>query len=221
MFLFYSGFALFAPMLMIRRVFLDRHIRFLVVGVLILAAGMAIEIYLLPHYVAPFAAAFYAIGLQAMRHLRLWKPERKPVGLALARACVAVCVLLAGLRLFAAPLHIAPSEWPPSGWNFEWWGPQHFGVARAQIEARLDRLPGNQLVIVRYSPTHDPFDEWVYNAVDIDASKIVWARDMDPADNLQLMGYYRGRTVWLLEPDAIPVRIAPYPVPRQAAGAAH
>jgi len=221
MFLFYSGFALFAPMLMIRRVFLDRHIRFLVVGVLILAAGMAIEIYLLPHYVAPFAAAFYAIGLQAMRHLRLWKPERKPVGLALARACVAACVLLAGLRLFAAPLHIAPSEWPPSGWNFEWWGPQHFGVQRAQIEARLDRLHGGQLVIVRYAPTHDPFDEWVYNAADIDASKIVWARDKDPADNLQLMGYYRSRTVWLLEPDAIPVRIAPYPVPRQAAGAAH
>ena len=39
--------------LMIRRVFLDRRIRFLVLCVLVIAAGMTIEIYLLPHYVAP------------------------------------------------------------------------------------------------------------------------------------------------------------------------
>ena len=58
----------------------------------------------LPHYVAPFTAAFYAIGLQAMRHLRLWKPEGKPVGLAMVRFAVTVCVLLAGVRVFAAPL---------------------------------------------------------------------------------------------------------------------
>ena len=70
---------------MVRRVFLDRRLRFLIVCVLVLAAGMAIEIYLLPHYVAPLTAAFYAIGLQMMRHLRLWKPEGKPVGLTLVR----------------------------------------------------------------------------------------------------------------------------------------
>jgi hypothetical protein len=206
---------------MVRRVFLDRRIRFLVIGVLILAAGMAIEIFLLPHYVAPFTAAFYAIGLQAMRHLRLWKPERKPVGLALVRLTVTVCVVLAGLRVFAEPLHIAPPEWAPSNWNFTWFGPQHFGVERAEIAARLDRLPGGQLVIVRYSAKHYPLDEWVYNCADIDDSKIVWARDMDSADNLKLIEYYRDRKVWLAEPDAIPARIVPYPMPEQAAGPAH
>ena len=76
-FLFFSGFALLFPLLMVRRVFLDRRIRFLVVSALVLAAGMVIEIYLLPHYAAPFTAAFYAIGLQMMRHLRVWKPEGK------------------------------------------------------------------------------------------------------------------------------------------------
>ncbi len=78
------------------------------VSVLILAAGMSIEIYFLPHYVAPFTAAFYAIGLQMMRHLRLWKPEGKPAGLAMVRFTVTVCVLMACLRIFAEPLHIAP-----------------------------------------------------------------------------------------------------------------
>ncbi len=221
MFLFYSGFALAIPLIMMRRVFLDRRIRFLVIVVLVWAAGMAIEIYLLPHYVAPFTAAFYAIGLQAMRHLRLWKPERKPVGLALVRLTVTVCVLLAGLRVFAAPLHIAPSEWPASNWNWVWWGPQHYGVERAAIEARLDRLPGGQLVIVRYSAKHNPLDEWVYNSADINSSKVVWARYMDATDNLKLIHHYHNRKVWLIEPDAIPARILPYPMPKETAAAAH
>jgi hypothetical protein len=218
MFLFYSGFALFPFLLMVRRVFLDRRMRFLLVAVFILAAGMAIEIYLLPHYVAPFAAAFYAIGLQAMRHLRLWKPEGKPVGLALVRFVVMGCVLLAGLRVFAQPLHIAPPEWPASNWNFTWYGPEHFGVERAQIEAWLEQQPGKQLVIVRYYGNHYPFDEWVYNHADIDGSKVVWARETDAADNLELIHYYGSRKVWLVEPDTIPVRVSPYPMTEQTIG---
>ncbi len=96
--LFYAGTTLFLPLVMIRRVFLDRRTRFLVVSLLILMAGMVIEIYLLPHYVAPFTVVFYAIGLQAMRHLRVWKPERKPVGNALQRMAVAVVLMLGCLR---------------------------------------------------------------------------------------------------------------------------
>ncbi len=219
-FLFYACFALLPPLIMVRRIFLDRRIRFLVVSVLILAAGMAIEIYMLPHYVAPFTAAFYAIGLQAMRHMRFWKPEGKPMGLALVRLTVLVCVLMAGLRIVATPLHFGPNEFPPSNWNLTWYGPDHFGVERAQIEAMLNRLPGGQLVIVRYRPDHNPMDEWVYNRADIDGSKVVWARDMDAADNLQLIHYYGNRNVWLVEPDLMPARITPYPATEQNASSA-
>lgn len=210
-FLFFSGFALFPAMLMVRHIFRDRRIRFLVVSVLVLAAGMAIEIYLLPHYVAPFTAAFYAIGLQMMRHLRHWKPEKKPVGLALARYMVAICVVMAGLRVAAAPLHLEQSEWPPSNWNLTWSGPGHFGTERAQMEAWLEDRPGKQLVIVRYWGNHALLNEWVYNAADIDGSKVIWARDGDPAGNGELIRYYRDRNVWLAEPDANPARVLPYP----------
>lgn len=219
--LFYSGFTLLIPLFMVRRVFLDRRIRFLVVCVLVLAAGMVIEIYLLPHYLAPFTGAFYAIGLQAMRHLRLWKPEGKAVGLTLTRLTVTMCVLMAGLRLFARPLKIAAPEWPASNWNFTWFGPEHFGVERARIESELEKLPGDQLVLVRYGSDHNSFEEWVYNAPDIDGSKVVWAREMDSKDNRELIHYYAGRKVWLVEPDAIPARISPYPVPDQGQAGAH
>jgi hypothetical protein len=210
MFLFYAGFALAIPLLMVHHVFLDRRIRFLVVIVLILAAGMAIEIYLLPHYVAAFAGAFYVIGLQAMRHLRQWRPEKKPVGLALARFTVTICVVMACVRVVAEPLGLAPPEWPASNWNFTWYGPQQFGVERASMESWLARKLEKQLVIVRYDGTHNPFDEWVYNGADIDGSKVVWAREMDAADNLELIHYYGDRQVWLIEPDAVPARIRPY-----------
>ena len=99
-FLFYAGFTLLPPLLMVRRVFLDRRIRFPVVCVLVLACGMVIEIYLLPHYVALFTGAFYAIGLQAMRHLRLWRPEGRPMGLALVRLHVFLCVCIGGFAAF-------------------------------------------------------------------------------------------------------------------------
>jgi hypothetical protein len=216
-FLFYAGFALFPPLFMVRRIFLDRRIRFLVVCVLVLAGGMVIEIYLLPHYVAPFTAAFYAIGLQAMRHLRFWKPEAKPMGLALVRLTVVVCVLMAGIRVIASPLHFGPNEFPPSDWNESWFGPGHFGTERAQIEDRLGQLPGGQLAIVHYSPGHNPEDEWVYNRADIDGSKVVWARDADAADNLELIRYYQNREVWLVEPDLTPARVSPYAMPERAA----
>jgi hypothetical protein len=216
--IFYAGSTLLLPLIMIRRVFLDRRMRFLIVSLLILMAGMVIEIYLLPHYVAPFTVVFYAIGLEAMRHLRVWKPEGKPVGTAQVRMAVVVVLMLGGLRIIARPLGLAPSEFPPSNWNFTWYGPEVYGADRAQVESRLTALSGPQLAIVRYQPDHQVLDEWVYNHPDIDASKVVWARELDPDDNKRLIDYYRNRAVWLVEPDSSPVAVSPYPV--QVAGSA-
>ncbi len=211
-FLFYSNFALLLPLIMVHRVFLDRRIRFLVVCVYVLMAGMVIEVFLLPHYLAPFVGAFYVIGLQAMRHLRFFKPEGRAMGLALVRLTVSLCVVMACIRVFAGPLGIAPKEWPASNWNFTWIGPAHYGEEREQLKRSLGQLPGGQLAIVRYYPKHNPFDEWVYNDSDIDDSKVVWARDADATDNLELLRYYRERKVWLVEPDANPLRVSPYPL---------
>jgi hypothetical protein len=78
--MFFGGIAFLPIAFMLPRVLGDRRIRFLVICVLVLMAGMAIEIFLLPHYLAPFTAALYAIGLQAMRHMRVWKPGKQPAG---------------------------------------------------------------------------------------------------------------------------------------------
>lgn len=78
------------------------------------------------------------------------------------------------------------------------------------VEDSLEQKPGGQLAIVRYSPDHQPLDEWVYNDADIDRSKVIWARDMGAAENEELIRYYKDRTVWLVQPDTNPVSVTPY-----------
>jgi hypothetical protein len=79
---------------------------------------------------------------------------------------------------------------------------------RAAINRRLAEAPGRQLVLVRYFSTHN-YHEWIHNVADIDNARVIWA--LDSGANDELKRRYPGRTVWLMEPDAIPPRLAPYP----------
>jgi hypothetical protein len=216
---FFAGVAFLPLVFMVRRVLLDHRVRFLVLCVAVLMAGMAVEIYLIPHYMAPFTAAIYALGLQAMRHLRVWRPEGNPAGLMMTRMMILLCCAMALVRIGAEPLKLAPRQWPPSQWIWLWYGPGNFGKERASIEHGLEQEPGKHLVLVRYSAQHIPSNEWVYNAASIDDSKVIWAREMDAKNNLELIRYYPDRKVWLVEPDRDPVTVSAYPA--QAAAVAH
>jgi len=202
---FFYGTALFAPLVTLPWVVRDRRVRFLVVAGGVYALGLCVNAWLFPHYLAPFACALYVFLLQAMRHLRAWRPNRQPYGLAIVRIIPILCLLLAGVRLFAAPLGIAIHRWPTM-----WYGTEPLGLARARVLSELERYPGWQLAIVRYSATHSVFDEWVYNAADVDRSKVVWAREMDGPNNADLLKYFGDRRVWLVEPDLTPPKISPY-----------
>ena len=185
----------------------DRSVRFLTAVGIVLAIGLGIETFFIPHYLAPATALIYAILLQSMRHLRL----RGPSGLFLVRAIPTVCVLLAVVRICAQPLHIElPSALHQAG-DWSGGGPIHRS-SRARVAAELESQPGPQLAIVRYVPNH-LYPEWVSNAADIDQSKLIWAREMDPASNRELLNYYKNRKAWLVEPDRNPPRIVPYPDP--------
>jgi hypothetical protein len=81
---------------------------------------------------------------------------------------------------------------------------------RARLEAQLKEQEGSHLVIVRYSPKHDPRNEWVYNKADIDSSRVVWAREMSAEQNVRLIRYFKDRRVWLVKPDDKPAELTPY-----------
>jgi hypothetical protein len=203
---FFFGIALLPPLIMLPRVLRDRRLRFLVAAGVLFGLGLCVNAWLFPHYVAPFTCALYAILLQAMRHLRAWRPGGQPLGLAVVRAVPVVCLILLGFRLWSEPLNLSIPRWPTM-----WYGTEPLGLPRARVLAELERYSGPQLAIVKYAPDHVPFEDWVYNRADIDKSRVVWAREMDTGDNLGLLWYFRGRRAWLVEPDSNPPKISPYP----------
>jgi len=81
---------------------------------------------------------------------------------------------------------------------------------RQEFERYLSQGHTQHLVIVHYLPHHDVRNEWVYNSADIDHSTVVWARDMGPKKNLELIDYFLHRKVWIVEPDKSPPDLLPY-----------
>jgi hypothetical protein len=170
---------------------------------LIPAAGVGALAFNMAHYFAPAVAAFYVLLIQSMRlaHERLW--VRRGVGRAIVRYFALVAVAMACV----VPFHVHDKFLFGASWYY--WFPPIPG--RADVIRQLQTTPGSDLVIVRYKPGHDSFQEWVYNEADIDAAGIVWAREMEPDENRKLISYFRGREIWLLEADERPPRLVRNP----------
>ena len=68
-------------------------------------------------------------------------------------------------------------------------------------------MGGRHLVFIHYALGHNIHDEWVYNAADIDSSRVVFAQELDPAADRELMHYFKDRQAWVIQPDVpgIPV----------------
>jgi hypothetical protein len=81
---------------------------------------------------------------------------------------------------------------------------------RKPVEKQLAGLPGEHLVLVRYSADHNSGEEYVYNEADIDHAKTVWAREIPGMDLSPLLNYFKNRDVWLYEPDVDDASVAPY-----------
>ncbi len=207
--MFFLGPALTVPLLflpqMVKR---DRQMRVLMIiggGTLI---AIAADAWFYTHYLAPIAGLLFAVVVQGIRHLRVW---RRRQGLLLARAIPVICVVMIAVRLVAQPLGL---QFPPA-WPMTWYHTPEGNVARARVLTRLSAMDGKQLAIVRYGPDHNAvMNEWVYNRADIDGAKVVWAREMDAADNRELLEYFHDRHAWLVEADETPPKLSAYPAPR-------
>jgi hypothetical protein len=196
---FFIGPVLTLPLLASAWTWRSRRTRVL----LFLAASMVLASsvvpFFVPHYIAPATVVIYALILQGMRTFSRSFPR-------VVRAIPLVCVLMVGVRLALAAASIPLEAAWPMTWARLW--PEPLG--RETIAAELRTKGGRQLVFVRYD--HYTGSEYVYNDADIDASPIVWARDMGPEKNAELLHYYRSRKAWLLDVAATPV-LTPYPNP--------
>ena len=190
---FYLGPVLLLPLLLLFRVVRDRRVRpLLLCGAAVLAGILVVE-YVHVHYIAPVTAVFIAVVMQCLRHVGTFRPGGFPAGRLAALALMGASLLFNGAQ-----------AWALRGWHQSAWPAE-----RERMRQELVRAGGKHLIVVRYSERHDPYDEWVYNAADIDASPVVWAREM--ADNSPLLKHFAGRRVWLLEADSRPLRLQTYP----------
>jgi len=174
--------------------------------------GLLLPMYFNPHYPAPMTCAIYALLLQAMRHLMSWQRRGRLIGLAMIRTIVTTCVILVPIRALTGALH------PPIPGPFPitWCSPAIELQDRAALQSQLSARDGQHLIIVRYQPDHSEFQEWVYNEADIDNAKVVWARDMGPYANEELISYFKARRVWLMDADEKPPRLVPYALRSEA-----
>jgi hypothetical protein len=185
-------FFLFAPLYLALLVFLFgiRSYRSAWVGITILVFALGSNFYpfFYPHYIAAVACLFLLVSVTGLAKLGR-------AGYLLMFLCVAQ---------FGWSYVLPGSE----SWNFINYGdPQ----GRIAVNKELEQSPGKQLVFVHYGPNH-MFQEWVHNAADIDASRVVRVHDLDPVENEKLRRYYPNRKAWLLEPDADPPKLRPYPL---------
>jgi hypothetical protein len=181
---FYLGPLLTVPLLALPWIVHQRKfaLPLLICGVT--AAGIAVEAQTLPHYFSPATGALYILLVQGLRQLNLWQ-RRTGFGPAVVRAIPVLAVAMILLRVTAVIAHTRIEPVWPRG-----------DLQRAAALRSLHQLPGEHLVLVRYSPQHNPHREWVWNDADIDAAKVVWARDMGASRNQELLQHFRTRRVW-------------------------
>lgn len=185
----------------------DWRMRFLIVATAVSLAGLAIEVFYFDHYAAPMTCLILALVIEAMRRLRAWRLRGRPVGRLISRAVPTICLLMLVVRAGTSTLHLPVTpRWPPLPYN---------SVDRiadfTRIDHQLDAYPGRHLVLLRYVRGTKAPGLWVYNENgDIDRERNVWAWDMGPAENRQLIEHYKNRDVWLAVPDGSQVKLSRY-----------
>ena len=200
---FYRFFFL-APLYLVLPVFLWRLREHRFVWVVVTLALFALGVNLFPafqlHYLAAVTCLFVLVCVVGLEQLGSLKAGHEA-----AQLIVLLCI---AQFLYWYGIHLAGNTDAP----FETWHTLDHGNAnRVAVSRQLAQQSGRQLVFVHYAPQHIFQEEWVWNEADIDAARVVWARDLGTDENRKLLAYYPGRTVWLLDPDQSPAHLNPYP----------
>jgi len=197
--------ALVFPLLLIPFATRSRWTRFALITIAWTVCGMGLATYFSPHYAAPLVGLVLVAYGGCLRWLSRLRVGNQPVGRVLAAAAVALWFFfgVGGTTVaFMSNKRASSIAMLASGW----------GAQRRLIADTLSRGGRRNLVVVRYGGTHSFHNEWVYNAANIDASPVVWARDMGDPGNQPLLDYFRGRADWVVQvnDDRGPFHVSPY-----------
>jgi hypothetical protein len=192
---FFVGPALTLPLLAFPGTWRSWRTRVLLFMSVPIALANIVVPFFQPHYLAPATVVFYAMVIQGMRALNRNMPR---IGPRAVRAMPLVCIAMIGVRVALTASMLPDDVASPTK---TWAGTSHTFRGRENIIHRLLEHGGKHLIVVHYGPQHVLGEDWVHNAADIDAAPIIWARDMGPEKNTELMRCFRTRKAWWLEVD--------------------
>jgi hypothetical protein len=197
---FYFGPALSIAFVMLPQVWRSRRLRLLWIAAALTVLAALIETGSSPHYAAAGTSAFLALLVECFRRLR--GARRQLVFLA-----PFIMLLILGVRVGLGAMHLPFTQKV----NFQSWCCVKPGNPnKARILAMLDSSDGKHLALVKPKTDPDNVLQWIYNDADIDASKVVWARDLGAEGNRALLQYFRDRKIWVVDPNVEPATILPY-----------
>ncbi len=181
------------------------------VTLVIFAFGTNLFPYLLVHYLAAVTCLFFLVSVAGLRQISRLRINSVPVGADIVRVLVLLC---GGEFLVWYGIHLLENHHAPVALlQYETWDVINHRTPERRIAAahEIAAQPGRLLIFVHYSPHHIFQHEWVWNAADIDASRVVFARDLGLRENKKLMQYYPARRVFWFEPDAEPPQLSSTP----------
>lgn len=181
---FYLGASLTLPLLL--GLFAKQGRVLAVTTVFTLVGIVALYPFFFPHYAAPLMGSVLVLTLFGFQRLLTMEWRGRPVGRRWAPFFVLASMAGAanGDAIWIVCSIAIPDVTP-----------------RSRVEAQLAVQPGPHVVFVHYSENHDFHKSWIYNAADVDQSKVVWARDLGEARNQEVLRYFSNRSAWLAEVD--------------------
>lgn len=175
----------------------SKNLFLLMVSILVIASVVIQGTQGHPHYVAPIGSLLILLQIQCLRYVYQWRRNWRPVG----RLLVATILMFVGFKTL---LIVFNYRQHPLFTVHRWAGD------RQRILNRLSSTEGDHLVLVQYDQDHNIHKEWVYNRADIDNSKVIWARVLEPVKNQKLIDFFKDRSVWIIEADKPESKLIPY-----------
>ena len=197
---FFFGPVLSIGLFHLRSVVANRRMRAIVVSGLACCAVVFWEAGY-PHYLAPATVCLLAIAVEGLRYARVSRRGTFPGRLTIPLAMTILSILV-GAHVIAARLKIPYAG--ESETYLSWCCASNAGQERKTVENAIAAQPGSHVILVGYHHAAWESREWVYNGADIDGSRIIWARDMGPERNQELIRYYPGRRFWIVDADDKP-----------------
>jgi hypothetical protein len=151
---------------------------------LVFLAVLLQETWMWDRYAAPGGVLFLLLVVMGFHRLARWQGQGRVLGSTLVVGLSAAC-------LVQSALWVKNRKWEYSRRDWDW--------QRVALTKQLESQGGTHLVIVHQGARQSVHNDWVHNGAAIDQQRVVWARDLGPAQTPRLLAYYADRKVWLLE----------------------